>query len=81
MDDLKISHVDSKAVDDLIDRLDVTFGKEAPLAKSRGKVHNYLGPGILRVTMVDYIQMFLAGVPSDLMERSVRPLQPTTCSW
>ena len=43
VDDLKISHVDPKVVDTVIELLESEFGKEAPLTKSRGKVHEYLG--------------------------------------
>jgi hypothetical protein len=43
VDDLKISHVSAKVVDDFIADLDSEFGKETPLSKSRGKVHDYLG--------------------------------------
>jgi hypothetical protein len=37
VDDLKISHVDAKAVDCF------TFGREAPVTQSRRKIHDYLG--------------------------------------
>jgi hypothetical protein len=43
VDDLKISHVDAKAVDHFIRQLDDIFGKDGPLTKSRGKIHDYLG--------------------------------------
>jgi hypothetical protein len=39
VDDLKILHVSTKVVDDLIANLDSELGKETPLSKSRGKVH------------------------------------------
>jgi hypothetical protein len=59
VDDLKISHVSAKVVDDLIANLDSEFGKETPLSKSRGKVHDYLGmtldfsvPGQVTVTIL-----------------------------
>ena len=43
MDDLKISHIDSEVVDDIINKLDEMYGKEAPMVTTRGKIHNYLG--------------------------------------
>jgi hypothetical protein len=73
VDDLKISHVDSKVVDRVIDMLDREFGKETPMNKSRGKVHDYLGmildfskPGELTIDMVDYIKTIIAGMPKDM---------------
>lgn len=42
VDDLKISHVGPKVVDEAIPLLESEFGKEAPLTVSRGKVHDYL---------------------------------------
>jgi hypothetical protein len=43
VDDLKISHVDAKAVNHFIRQLDDIFGKDAQLTKSRGKIHDNLG--------------------------------------
>lgn len=43
MDHLKIPHVDKLVVDNFIQQLENTFGKETPLSKSRGKTHDYLG--------------------------------------
>jgi hypothetical protein len=43
VDDLKISHVDPEVVTEVIDLLEQEFGKEAPLTKTRGHVHDYLG--------------------------------------
>jgi hypothetical protein len=58
VDDLKISHVEPKTVDDIISKLEQEFGKEAPLSIQRGRVHDYLGmcldfssPGKLVVSM------------------------------
>jgi hypothetical protein len=76
VDDLKISHVDVGTVDQFIEQLDETVGKEGSLTKSRGKIHNYLGmtldfsvPGTLKVLMDDYIKMVLADVPPELKAR------------
>jgi len=73
VDDLKISHVDSKAVTGVIDQLQAAFGTETPITVKRGKIHDYLGmtldfssPGKVRVTMIDYIKNMLADLPSDM---------------
>ena len=73
VDDLKVSHVLKKVVDEFIVKMQEVFGKESPLSESRGKVHDYLGmtldfskPGELSVTMIDYIKMVLAGVPNEM---------------
>jgi hypothetical protein len=43
VDDLKISHVNPAVVTDMITQFQGTFGKEAPLTITCGKVHDYLG--------------------------------------
>ena len=43
VDDLKISHVDAKVVDEQIDLIKGEFGKDMDLTIKRGKVHEYLG--------------------------------------
>jgi hypothetical protein len=62
VDDVKISHVEPKSVDDVIALLEREFGKEAPLTVQRGRVHDYLGmcldfssPGKMVVSMESYI--------------------------
>ena len=40
---LKISHVDTAIVGDIIERLYERYGNNAPLTTARGKVHQYLG--------------------------------------
>ena len=54
-------------------RLEESFGKEAPLMKTRVKVHAYLGmtidstlPGKGVFTMIDYIQDMLGDLPEDM---------------
>jgi hypothetical protein len=80
VDDLKISHVEAKVVDQIIEMLDREFGKETPMNKSRGKVHDYLGmvldfskPGELTVDMVDYIKTVIAGMPKDMEGKAKTP--------
>jgi len=43
VDDLKISHVSAKVVDEIIDQLDEKFGKETPISRNRGKFMITLG--------------------------------------
>ena len=63
VDDVKISHVDPEVVTEIIDLLEGEFGNEAPLTKTRGQVHEYLGktidystPGKVRLSMIQYIR-------------------------
>jgi hypothetical protein len=78
VDDLKASHVLSTVVDKFIEDMESEFGKETPINKSRGKVHDYLGmrldfskPGEVTVTMIDYIKAILHGAPKDMRGRAV----------
>jgi hypothetical protein len=80
VDDLKISHVDSKVVDHVIDMLEDEFGKEAPMNISRGKVHDYLGmildfskSGEVTVDMIDYIKSILAEMPQEMIGSARTP--------
>ena len=43
MDDLKMSHVNSTVVGDLLQQLEENYGKVAPLTTNQGKVHDHLG--------------------------------------
>ena len=40
VDGLKISHVDSQLVDDILNMLDERYVKEAPMVNTRGKIHD-----------------------------------------
>jgi hypothetical protein len=80
VDDLKVSHVLSTVVDQFIEDMESEFGKETPLNKSRGKVHDYLGmtldfstPGEVTVTMIDYIKAVLHDAPKEMRGRAVTP--------
>jgi hypothetical protein len=80
VDDLKISHVATKVVNDLITDLDSEFGKETPLSKSWGKVQDYLGmtldfsaPGQVTVTMIDYIKVICMDLLKDMIRRAATP--------
>jgi hypothetical protein len=70
VDDLKISHVDPEVVTEVIELLEGEFGKEAPLTKTRGHVHDYLGMtidfstvGKAKISMIGYINDMLEAVP------------------
>jgi hypothetical protein len=69
VNDLKISHVDPKAVTTILNLLDEQYGQEiiggkrAPLTITQGKIHDYLGmtlgysePGVVKINMVDYVK-------------------------
>jgi len=43
IDDLKISHVDKRVVEDKLKQLMTKFGQDAPLTTCRGKILDYLG--------------------------------------
>ena len=73
VDDMKISHVNSKVVDNIIKTIKQEFGKEAPLTIRRGKIHDYLGmvldftnPGRVAIRMEDYIRNMLTQLPEDM---------------
>ena len=73
VDDMKISHGDSRVVDGIIRLLEEEFGKEAPLTICRGKIHDYLGMTLdfslddkVQISMVDYIKNMLEELPEDM---------------
>ena len=73
MDDLKVSHVNIKEVDKFVMQMEETFGADAPLSVSRGKIHDYLGmnldfrvEGEVRIDMEHYIDMMLHNAPEDM---------------
>ena len=73
VDDLKISHVNKKVVEDIIKMLNKKFGKESPLTTTRGRVLEYLGmtldystKGKVKISMYDYIDKLLTELPSDM---------------
>jgi hypothetical protein len=80
VDDLKVSHVDKTVVDEFIMQMDTEFGKETPINKARGSVHDYLGmvldysiKGQLSVSMTDYIQTILYDAPKEMRGQSTTP--------
>jgi hypothetical protein len=79
VDDLKILHVDSSVVDDMIDVLKKEFGQKLELTVRCGKIHNYLGlrldfskKGKVVMSMFDYISELLNETPDDLLKKPVR---------
>jgi hypothetical protein len=80
VDDLKISHVDSQVVDQVVNMLEDEFGKETPMNKSRGKIHDYLGmtldfskPGEVAVDMIDYVKTIIADMPPEMEGTALTP--------
>jgi hypothetical protein len=80
VDDSKVSHAKSSVVDQFIANMGGKFGKETPLNKSRGKVHNYLGmtlnfskPGEVTVTMIDYIKGILHDARKEMRRLAATP--------
>jgi len=70
VDDLKVSHVDPKRVTRFCDWIQSKYGS---CSVNRGKVHEYLGidldfrtPGVVRMSMIPYIQKILDQFPEDL---------------
>ena len=73
VDDLKVSHIDSKEVDKFVVQMEEAFGADAPLSVSRGKIHDYLGmnldfcvEGEVQIDMEHYIDMMLHDAPEDM---------------
>ena len=80
VDDMKISHADSRVVDDIIKMLEQEFGKEAPLTIHRGKIHDYLGmtldfsiAGKVQISMEEYIKNMLTELPEDMEGMATTP--------
>ena len=73
VDDLKVSHVDNKEVDKFVMKMEETFGAEAPLSVSHGKIHDYLVmnldfrvKGEVWIDMEHSIDMMLQDAPEDM---------------
>jgi hypothetical protein len=86
VDDLKILHVDPKAVTTILNLLDAQYGQEivggkpAPLTITRGKIHDYLGmtldysePGVDKINMVDYLKKILDEMPENMDGTATSP--------
>ncbi len=73
VDDLKVSHVNPKVVDQFIDWIKKTYGKVTEVKPSRGKVHDYLAmklnyetPGEVKVDMSDCVVKMVDEFPGEL---------------
>ena len=73
MDDLKLSHVETEVLEDILSKLQQKWGKEAPLTVTRGKVHVYLGmtidysvDGQVTFKMLDFVDEIVKETPEDL---------------
>jgi len=73
VDDLKISHMEKKVVDDIIDHLSNKFGKEGPLTSASGKILKYLGMTLdytsknkVKISMYEYLDKLLTELPTDM---------------
>ena len=80
VDDLKISHADSKVVDEVISSLRKEFGKVGELTVKRGKVHDYLGMTLdfsdensVMVDMEKYLNEVLDDLPDDMDGAAATP--------
>ena len=80
VDDLKISHIDLNVVTAIIKLLEGEFGKDASLTITHGKVQDYLGmtinyisPGKVKISMINYIDNMLAELPDDMSGESATP--------
>jgi hypothetical protein len=73
VDDLKISHMCSKVVTEIIEMVGKEFGNHKPLTVQRGLLHDYLGmtidlsvKGKVMITMIDFIEKMLEEIPEDM---------------
>ena len=73
VDNLKMSHVSSKVLDNLLGQLNLVFRQEVPLTVNKTKKHDYLGitldyshRGKVIIDMEQYIKGVLAEAPSDM---------------
>jgi hypothetical protein len=80
VDDIKLSHVDDEVNEEIIEKLNGVYGKEAPLVVTRGKVHDYLGmtldysvDGQCKVIMKDYVEATLEALPNDMDGEAATP--------
>jgi hypothetical protein len=86
VDDLKISHVDPKAVTSVIKLLDDTYGqkivggKRAAVTFTRGKLHDYLGmlldyseSGAVKIDMTAYVRKIHDEMPEDMDGTATSP--------
>ena len=75
VDNLKLSHVDKKVVENIISKISYGFGKEAPLTVTCGNIHDYLGMKIdftkeeqVQFLMLEYIDQIVDETPKELLK-------------
>ena len=75
VDDLKMSHVSQAILEDVISKLELRYGKEAPLSITRGDIHEYLGmkidfseKGKVKFSMPEYIDRMIEDTPDELLK-------------
>ena len=73
VDDLKISHVDSNVVSEIIGSLNEEYGQVGEMTVRRGKIHDYLGmkldfskPKQFVIDMEEMIDEIISDVPEDM---------------
>ena len=73
VDDLKVSHVDATEVEEFVQQMEESFGKDTPLTVSHGQVHDYLGMTLdfrtkreVQINMERYIDMMLQDAPEEM---------------
>jgi hypothetical protein len=73
VDDLKISHESNHVVDDIIEKLQSSFGHQTPLTIQRGKILDYLGmtldfiqDGEVIFDMIDYVKNIISNAPEEM---------------
>ena len=75
VDDLKVSHVDSRVNDVFLQWIKDTYGAIGEVKVTRGKIHEYLGmkldfsvKGQVSIDMVDYIQSMVENFPQECLD-------------
>ena len=83
VDNLKVSHVDAGEVENFLQQMEETFGKDTPLTVSCGQVHDYFGmtldfqnKGEVCINMEHYIDMMLQDPPKETEGISSTPAAP-----
>ena len=80
VNNLKLSHLDTKEVDKFVQQMEETFGKDTHLTVSHGEVHDYLGMTLdfhnkheVCINMEHYIDMMMQDVPKEMEGASSTP--------
>ena len=75
VDDLKISHIDRKVVESILNKIQDKYSKKTPLTITHGDVHEYLGmvidfsnKGSVIVSMEQYVKSLIIESPDGLLK-------------